>query len=115
MNRRQPPPTERVIYRIGQPIPFPTGVEELTAQLIWALDMLHIHEHEDNSYSVVEVGALTKGSPISPYCRMRLALQDPRFACPDPWHLSYHGESRGKPGGDCPTCGLHWIATKRGT
>lgn len=112
-HHREMPKTARQIYRLGMPIPVPTSVDELTAMVIWFGERNHA---EHNKLSVKpaheRIGYPTLDC-ASPVCRMVAALTNERFECPDAWHLTYHGESSGKPGGDCPTCHEHWVATLR--
>lgn len=102
------PKTERNIYRLGYPIPFPTSYDEAVRLLDWAVGELHEQWHLPNNGPD---SCATLVDTHSDWCRMRLALSDPRFRCEDAWHLVYHGGGSDEPSGVCPTCGQHWIAT----
>jgi hypothetical protein len=103
------PHTALTIKRLGNPIPFPTTIEEYREQLIWALSELHDAHNQTASYpGPITNATLQPDTAVAPQCRMAVALLDYRFTCPDPWHLVY------QPGNDaCPSCALNWIATVR--
>lgn len=102
------PKTERKIYRLGDPIPFPTTLDEYREQLLWALDELHVAWHMKLDPKHKPLAEETLGEAVADQCRMAVALRDERFRCEDAWHDKYQPDS-----GPCPTCRQSWICMAR--